>query len=155
MRCSQGIPQLHSTLRLARHTLEKAEVELQVDLAPDLHPIEGDAGALDQVFLNLLKNAAEALEGRGGAICVDTRREQAGIVAEIRDNGPGVAPEVQERLFEPFFSTKEAGSGTGLGLSVSRRIVTEQGGSIEVASAPGEGTTFSVRLPMGGFDRAA
>lgn len=108
---------------------------------------------LNQVFLNLLKNAAEALEGRGGIVTVSAVVDGAWVVVRVRDDGPGVAPELHTKLFEPFYSTKEAGRGTGLGLSISRRIVNDHGGSIEVESAPGQGTTFSVRLPVGDRER--
>ena len=100
-------------------------------------------------------NAAETLEGRGGTIRVVARREGASVCVEVQDDGSGIPPEVQERLFEPFFTTKQAGRGTGLGLSISRRIVTEHGGTIDVSSAPGQGTCVSVRLPVEEADRAA
>ena len=77
----------------------------------------------------------------------------AGVVVKVRDDGPGIAPELHAKLFAPFYSTKEAGKGTGLGLSISRRIVIDHGGSIEVDSAPGCGTTFTVRLPVGERER--
>ena len=77
------------------------------------------------------------------------------MVVEVCDDGPGIASELQERLFEPFFSTKEAGRGTGLGLSISRRIVIDHGGSIDVESAVDRGTVVSVRLPVEGAGHAA
>jgi two-component system NtrC family sensor kinase len=77
----------------------------------------------------------------------------AWVVVKVRDDGPGVAPELHAKLFEPFYSTKEAGRGTGLGLSISRRILSDHGGSIEVESAPGQGTAFTVRLPVGERER--
>ena len=82
-------------------------------------------------------------------------QEGSWVVIEIRDDGPGIPPEIRERLFEPFFSTKGAGGGTGLGLSICRRIVSEHGGSIRVDSSHGAGTSFTVRLPVSGGDRAA
>jgi signal transduction histidine kinase len=111
----------------------------------------GNAGALNQVFLNLLKNAAEALEASGGSVSVVAAREGEGtLVVKVEDDGPGMTPEVRGRLFEPFFSTKGAGRGTGLGLSISRRIVKDLGGSIDVESTLGSGTRFFVRLPVEG-----
>jgi signal transduction histidine kinase len=140
---------LESTLQLVRHALRQARVEVRVEMDGDLPVLTGDARAINQVFLNLLKNAAEALEGRGGVVTVSAFVDGAWVVVRVRDDGPGVAPELHTKLFEPFYSTKEAGRGTGLGLSISRRIVNDHGGSIEVESAPGQGTTFSVRLPVG------
>jgi signal transduction histidine kinase len=139
---------LESTFQLMRHAMREAGVELQAELADELPLIPGDARALNQVFLNLLKNGTEALEGRGGTVSVALRQEGRSLVVEVRDDGPGITPELQERLFEPFFSTKAAGRGTGLGLSISSRIVTEHGGSMEVESCEGVGTTFRVRLPI-------
>ena len=104
--------------------------------------------ALNQVFLNLLKNAAEALDGTGGSIWVDASAVDGGIEIVFRDDGPGIEPAVRERLFEPFYTTKSAGRGTGLGLSISRQIAEAHGGRLEVESAEGEGSTFTLRLPV-------
>jgi signal transduction histidine kinase len=141
---------LESTLQLVRHALRKAQVEVQVEIPGPLPPVTGDPRALNQVFLNLLKNAAEALEGRGGTVRVSAVADGDQVLVKVRDDGPGIAPELHPKIFEPFYSTKEAGRGTGLGLSISRRIVIDHGGSIEVESAPGQGTTFAVRLPVEG-----
>ena len=144
---------LESTLQLVRHALREARVEVRVEIEEDLPLLTGDARAINQVFLNLLKNAAEALEGRGGIVTVSAGVDGAWVVVRVRDDGPGVAPELHEKLFEPFYSTKEAGRGTGLGLSISRRILNDHGGSIELESGPGQGTTFSIRLPVGDRER--
>jgi len=144
---------LESTLQLMRHALREVRVEVRVEFEGDLPVLTGDARAINQVFLNLLKNAAEALEGRGGIVTVSAVVDGAWVVVRVRDDGPGVAPELHTKLFEPFYSTKEAGRGTGLGLSISRRIVNDHGGSIEVESAPGRGTTFCIRLPVGDRER--
>jgi signal transduction histidine kinase len=144
---------LESTLQLVRHALRESRVELRVEIAEDLPALTGDARALNQVFLNLLKNAAEVLEDRGGIVTLSAVRDGAGVVVRVADDGPGIAPELHSKLFAPFYSTKEAGKGTGLGLSISRRIVIDHGGSIEVDSAPGRGTTFTVRLPVGDRER--
>jgi signal transduction histidine kinase len=102
---------------------------------------------LNQVWTNLIDNAIDAVNG-SGKICVGTCREDDQIVVEIVDNGPGIPPEVQSRMFEPFFTTKSVGSGTGLGLMISNRIVGDRhGGEIEFESQPGE-TRFKVRLPI-------
>jgi len=139
---------VRSTLQLVRHLFHQAGVELRDELAPDLPLLEGDPRALNQVFLNLLKNAAEAFEGQRGRVDVRARVEGGTVVVEIQDDGPGIAPELRDRLFEPFFSTKPAGRGTGLGLSISQRIVAEHGGTIELDSEQGRGTTARVRLPV-------
>ena len=139
---------LRSTLQLVRHVFVHASIEIVEQVAPDLPLLEGDARSLNQVFLNLLKNAAEAYEGRRGRVEVRARAGEGAVIVEIQDDGPGIAPELRDRLFEPFFSTKPAGKGTGLGLSISRRIVTEHGGRIELDPAPGGGTCARVTLPV-------
>ncbi|HVN40323.1 MAG TPA: ATP-binding protein, partial [Myxococcota bacterium] len=139
---------LRSTLQLVRHVFVHAGIEIQEQLAPDLPLLDGDARSLNQVFLNLLKNAAEAYEGRHGRVEVRARAGEGAVIVEIQDGGPGIAPELRDRLFEPFFTTKPAGKGTGLGLSISRRIVTEHGGRIELDPAPGGGTCARVTLPV-------
>jgi len=108
---------------------------------------------IHMVLLNLLVNASQALKGRKsdeeGLIVVKTWHEGTDVYCEISDNGPGIPEALQNRIFEPFFTTKDIGEGTGLGLSISYDIVTHKhGGSLTVASSPGEGTTFVVRLPV-------
>ncbi|MDB4930039.1 MAG: sensor histidine kinase/response regulator, partial [Myxococcaceae bacterium] len=113
--------------------------------------VEADDVRLGQVFINLLVNAAQAMPaGDAGDhdIHVVTTTDAAGrAVAEVRDSGPGIPPEVLGRIFDPFFTTKPVGVGTGLGLSICHNIVTGMGGEITVASRPGEGTVFRVALP--------
>jgi signal transduction histidine kinase len=137
---------LASTLRLIGPSFQAEGIQVESRFEDDLPPTLADAGALNQVFLNLLKNAAEALGGRGGRIAVRAWREHASLVVEIEDDGPGVADEIRDQLFEPFVTTKRAGQGSGLGLSISRRIVSGHGGSIELRSAPGGGTIARVTL---------
>jgi signal transduction histidine kinase len=104
-------------------------------------------GELNQVWTNLIDNAIDA-GGGTGKICVGTFVEDNQVVVEIVDNGKGIPPEIQPRLFEPFFTTKSVGTGTGLGLLISNRIVANRhGGEIEFESKPGE-TRFKVRLPL-------
>jgi len=144
------VSSLSSTLDLMGYRLR--EVGAQLEWVPprgDLR-VSGDAAALNQVFLNLLKNAADAFEGNGGAIQVTAVREGREVVVRIQDDGPGMTAEVRERLFEPFFTTKQAGAGTGLGLSMSKRIVEQHGGRIEVDSEPGRGAQVTLRLPAEG-----
>jgi signal transduction histidine kinase len=137
---------IESTLQLIGHHLRESGVAVELEFEDPRPLVRGDARALNQVFLNLLKNAADALGERGGTIGVRIEREGPWIAVQVRDDGPGVAPEVQAHLFEPFFTTKGAGYGTGLGLSISRRIVNEHGGTIEAWSQPGRGTCFTVKL---------
>jgi signal transduction histidine kinase len=145
---------LETTLQLVKHAFQDAGVTLEADVSRSLPRLECDASALNQVFLNLLKNASEALAGRGGTVRTCARQEGDAIIVSVGDDGPGMPAEVQQQIFEPFFSTKGAGQGAGLGLSISRRVAAEHGGSLEVHSASGAGTTFTLTLPVGGSDRA-
>jgi signal transduction histidine kinase len=113
----------------------------------ELPPVRCFAGQLNQVFLNLLMNSCDALEGRG-TIRIQTRAAPAGVVLVFEDDGPGMPPEVLSRIFEPFFTTKAVGKGTGLGLSISHGIVARHGGEMQVESRPGEGARFTIRLPL-------
>jgi signal transduction histidine kinase len=119
-------------------------------LASDLPPLWGDGSTLQQVVLNLLTNARDAVEG-GGEISVETS-PQAGepetVRLVVRDTGAGIPPEALPHIFEPFFTTKS--NGTGLGLSISYGIVREHHGTVDVESRPGEGTTFVLTLPAVG-----
>ncbi len=141
---------LESTLHLIAHTLRDAGIQLQTDLADRVPRLFGDARALNQVFLNLLKNSTEALRGKGGTVSVFLGEEDGSIVVRVGDDGPGIPPESLGRLFEPFYTTKGAGDGTGLGLAISRRIAIDHGGSIELESSSGKGSCFCVRLPIRG-----
>jgi len=129
-------------------------IEVERDYG-DLPPVRCYAGQLNQVFTNLLMNAADAIDGKGKLrIRTRARRSSAsnpasgGVRLEFHDDGPGMSPEVQARIFEPFFTTKPVGQGTGLGLSISYGIVERHGGRMLVGSAPGEGTTFVIELPL-------
>jgi signal transduction histidine kinase len=137
---------LESTIEIARHEFKERGARLETQFRP-LPPVLCHPGKVNQVFLNLLVNAAQAC-ARGGLVTVRTRPEPPGVVAEVEDNGCGIRPEHRSRLFEPFFTTKPVGQGTGLGLSVSFGIVRDHGGTIEVESEVGRGTTFRVRLPL-------
>ncbi|MEK7704817.1 MAG: ATP-binding protein [Myxococcota bacterium] len=133
--------------RLVTHQLGTSRTHLHVTYGPDVPAIDGASTQLQQVLVNLLLNAQQAL-GEGGNIYLETRRNGTGLAEiEIRDDGPGIAAEVLPRIFDPFFTTKPAGKGTGLGLSVSYGIVRDHGGEIVVQSRPGEGAAFLVRLP--------
>ncbi|PTL82072.1 ATP-binding protein [Vitiosangium sp. GDMCC 1.1324] len=140
---------LDSSLRMAwNHIFHRAR--LVKDYAA-ISPVLGSEAPLGQVFLNLLVNAADAIpEGNSSAqeIRVVTRQEGTRHVrVEIHDTGRGIPPELRERIFEPFFTTKPVGVGTGLGLTICRRLITEMGGELSVESEPGRGTVFHLRLP--------
>ncbi len=112
----------------------------------DIPLVQADAGQLQQVFLNLLVNAGQAL-GEKGQITLATRLQEGQVIATITDNGPGIAPEHMARLFDPFFTTKDVGQGLGLGLHLAYSIVKAHGGNLSVQSQLGHGATFEVRLP--------
>ncbi len=113
----------------------------------DLPPVRCFAGQLNQVFMNLLMNACDAMP-EGGTITIRTRRSANGVCLEFCDSGPGIPPEIRSRIFDPFFTTKPVGKGTGLGLSISHGIVERHRGRINVDSEPGKGTCFSIELPL-------
>lgn len=137
---------LDSTVLIARHELKHHAVKKNYG---DIPPITCSPSQINQVFLNLINNAAQATGAGQGVIQLTTRREGAGHVAvEVADNGKGIPPEVLPRIFDPFFTTKEVGRGTGLGLSIVYKIVEQHGGSIRVDSTVGVGTRFTVMLPL-------
>jgi signal transduction histidine kinase len=137
---------LDSTLAIARHELKHHAVKKNYG---DIPPITCSPSQINQVFLNLVNNAAQALGPGPGEIRITTRREGTGHVAvEVADNGKGIPPEVLPKIFDPFFTTKEVGKGTGLGLSIVYKIVEQHGGSISVDSSVGVGTRFTVVLPL-------
>jgi signal transduction histidine kinase len=123
-----------------------AGIDIKTELSADLQAVEADPGQIGQVLLNLAVNARDAMAA-GGTLTIRTRNEGACAVLEVSDTGIGIDPETQEQIFDPFFTTKEVGEGTGLGLSTVYGIVTQSGGTMSVRSAPGEGATFSIKLP--------
>ncbi len=139
---------LEQTLRLVVRSLaDKVELVRSFEATRE---IEGDRARLGQVFLNLVQNAIDACAGApGGAhrIVVRTRNSAEGVRVEIEDTGPGVSVELASRIFAPFFTTKSQSAGTGLGLYISRRIVAEHDGTLELVQAPGCGAIFRVDLP--------
>ena len=112
-----------------------------------LPPVECDPGQMNQVFMNLLANACDAV-GEGGNVWITTRQEGETVVITVRDDGCGIPPESLGRVFDPFFTTKGVGEGTGLGLSISHGIVADHGGTLEVGSESGGGATFTIVLPL-------
>jgi len=138
------------TLALRRYALRAAGIELVVSLDPELPHTWADPFQLQQVVLNLMGNAEQALAEWLGPrrITLRTRYEGGHIVVSVSDTGPGVAEEERDRIFNPFFTTKPVGQGTGLGLSISDGIVRQHGGQIRVESTPGSGATFEIRIPV-------
>jgi signal transduction histidine kinase len=137
---------LESTLTILGHKLRRRDVEVVRDYAPDLPTVAAHGSELNQVWTNLIANALDAI-GESGRLTLRTRRDGDLASVVVADDGPGIPPEIIERVFEPYFTTKSVGSGTGLGLDVSHRIVTNLGGDLRVTSRPGE-TVFTVWLPL-------
>ncbi len=139
---------LQSTVKLVKNQLLMAGVSLDVSIPEDLPRVDGNMQNLQQVFMNLLINAIQAMP-EGGNIGIRAASEPQGAVRiDISDTGVGIDPQKQQHIFEPFFTTKEVGKGTGLGLSVTYSIVKRHGGRMEVKSEPGQGSVFSVFLPV-------
>ncbi|MHC4550341.1 MAG: ATP-binding protein [Planctomycetota bacterium] len=138
---------IESTLNIVHNELKyKARVVTEFGPIP---PVRCTLGQVNQVFMNILVNAAQAIEDFG-EIRIETDQDGDDVVVTISDNGPGIPQDVLSRIFEPFFTTKEVGQGTGLGLSISYDIVRRHGGTLSAKSKLGEGTTFVVRLPIEG-----
>jgi two-component system NtrC family sensor kinase len=137
---------ISSATRLLSHQQRGEKVEFQVETAADLQPIFGDAGQLQQAIIALATNAIDAMP-EGGVLRIASKRNGSSVLVEVSDTGVGIPRENVTKIFEPFFTTKEIGKGTGLGLAVCYGILTEHGGSLEVQSTPGMGTTFTISLP--------
>ncbi|MBS1213316.1 MAG: domain S-box protein [Proteobacteria bacterium] len=138
-------------LRLLGHLIGRKTARLQTDLAESLSPLRGDAQQVEQVVVNLLVNALEALPTREHGVYVSTfaPAADAGVVLEIRDEGIGIAPEHLEQLCDPFFTTKQASGGTGLGLAITQSLVQAHGGQLDFSSERGKGTVARVLFPEG------
>lgn len=128
----------------------RREIMVVQELSSDLPSVEANEGELDQIFLNLINNAMDAIEG-GGRLVIRTSRLDGVLEASVADTGQGIPPENIEKVFEPFFTTRVDRRGVGLGLSIAREIVDRYSGSISVESRQGEGTTFIVRIPINGL----
>jgi signal transduction histidine kinase len=164
-RTTEIVKSLRNFTRLDENSLKKADLHEGIDstlviLASkmkdrievikeygDLAPVECYPGQLNQVFMNILSNAVQAIEGKG-TIWIRTSRVDGYAFIRIKDNGPGMTDEVRKRIFEPFFTTKEVGEGTGLGLSISFGIIEKHNGKIEVESKVGAGTEFTIKIPL-------
>jgi len=142
-------PVVHDTLKLVRNQLTLSGIQVEEDLPSGLLPIHGDRKSLQQVFLNLFINAIQAMLD-GGTLTLKAYPAEDGqwLKVEVADTGVGIEPEHLPRIFDPFYTTKQVGRGTGLGLSVTYGIVEKHGGHIEVRSEKGKGSTFTVILPI-------
>jgi two-component system NtrC family sensor kinase len=142
---------LGATMALLRNALMASRVDAHLEVEPGLPPIVLDSNRIQQVFVNLVTNAAQAIASTNqpGTVQLSARRFHEGIAIDVRDDGPGMDAEVARHVFDAFFSTKRDGNGTGLGLPISQGIVREHGGRITLVTEPGEGATFTVYLPFG------
>ncbi len=146
---------LEEALLVSQHEFRKRRVSLSAQVAPGLPRVWASPDHLQHAFVNLLRNAAQAVEAKrqtdpgstGGGVIVEAARTPAGVLVSVTDSGVGILPEYRDRLFTPFFTTKPRGQGTGLGLYIVKQIVDDLGGRIEVRSLVGEGTTFRLFLP--------
>ncbi|MEJ2154402.1 MAG: PAS domain S-box protein [Desulfobacteraceae bacterium] len=142
--------------------LKLREIEVQWCLDQGLSPIQAEPGRLEQVFINLLLNSRDAIEARwrqadaeptqAKVITIKTYMDQVSVVIEVSDTGIGIPRGICAKIFEPFFSTKKVGEGTGIGLSISYGIIKDFGGSIRVHSEPGQGASFVIRFPAGDLE---
>src|SRR5256885_907024 len=142
-------PVIERALSLVQEQLRLHEIEVTLDLGPEEPVVVGNPIQLEQVFINLLANARDAvLDSPRKAIRISASVGSATVEIAFVDTGHGIPPGLEQRIFDPFFTTKEVGKGTGLGLSITYGIVKEHGGAISVASTPGEGATFLIQLPL-------
>ena len=135
---------LRDTVRVIASKARAKNVAVTLDIEPDLPRVRATSGELNQVWLNLIDNAIEAIQG-SGRIDITARRELDRVVVRVVDDGPGIPPDVEPRIFDAFFTTKPPGQGIGLGLEITRRLVRRYKGDIDVQSRPGR-TEFRVSL---------
>ncbi len=137
---------ISTAARLVAHQQRGDRIDIRIEVMEQLAPVLGDEGQLQQAVIALATNAIDAMP-EGGRLTLRGRNENGSVVVEVGDTGVGIAPENLTKIFDPFFTTKEVGRGTGLGLAVCYGIVTEHGGRLDVQSAVGAGTTFTISLP--------
>ena len=138
---------LTQTLRLLEEDLSTSGIRVERSFSPNVPPVKGSASELRQAFLNLVKNALDAMSAGGGVLTLDTRPSGGGAEIVVADTGCGIPPDRITRIFDPFFTTKTEGHGSGLGLSICDWIVRAHGGSVRVESWTGKGSAFTIRLP--------
>jgi C4-dicarboxylate-specific signal transduction histidine kinase len=147
---------IEDVFRLLGHQIKVHQIELDLDLANDIPYIMADHNRLEQVFINLVTNAVDALDeksdmpehaGMTKRLKIQTRLQNRDVVVTVSDNGIGMSQETREKLFEPFFTTKKIGKGTGLGVSISYGIIKDYQGTIDIESQVSRGTTFTLTFP--------
>ena len=138
---------IHETLSLVDPMLRASRISLNLQLTPELPAVYGNYGKLQQIFMNLIMNARDAMP-RGGELTLSTECEDSTLHVEVADNGVGISPEHLSKIFDPFFTTKSTSRGTGLGLAVTYGLIREHSGKIQVESAVGRGTTFRLEFPL-------
>jgi two-component system NtrC family sensor kinase len=144
-----SVPKLITEIAyLSSQRAKYSNVEIKTSFEENLPPIPASETEMQQVFLNLVNNALDAMEKTGGIITLDAKRKDVDIIVTVSDNGPGIAVANLARVFDPFYTTKPVGKGTGLGLSICYGIIKKIGGDIHVSSTKGEGTTFEIRFPV-------
>jgi signal transduction histidine kinase len=137
---------ISESLSLVDPMLKTAKIRVNSQLKPSLPLVHGNSGKLQQVFMNLIMNARDAMP-RGGELTIATESENSTVLVEVSDNGDGIHADHLNKIFDPFFTTKSTSRGTGLGLAVTYGIIREHSGSIQVDSQVGRGTTFRLELP--------
>jgi two-component system, NtrC family, sensor kinase len=138
---------IDDTLKLVRNQLMLSGIQVEKEISPEVPPISGERKSLQQVFLNLFINAIQAMPD-GGQLIIRVWTDNSQLHIEVKDTGEGIDPAHLPHIFDPFYTTKEVGRGTGLGLSVTYGIIEKHGGHIEAHSKKGEGAVFSIVLPV-------
>jgi two-component system NtrC family sensor kinase len=139
---------MKETLALIEPHVRKNNIQLELKLDPQLPKTMADPALISQAFLNILNNAWQSMEEKGGFLSIHSFQKEGKVFFSIRDSGPGISKENLTRIFDPFFTTKEVGKGTGLGLSISYGIVQNHEGNIHVESKINQGSTFTIALPI-------
>ena len=139
---------IEDVIELSAQRAKYSHVAIHTQLEKSLPFINASGSEMQQVFLNLINNALDAMNSKGGTINITSRLEGDNIVIDLADNGPGIHQDHLARIFDPFFTTKSVGKGTGLGLSICYGIINKMGGEINVESSIDVGTTFGVRIPL-------
>lgn len=137
---------INNTLTMLGHKLKTKKIDVVKDFSDSLDEVKAYAGTLNQVWTNLIDNAADAM-GEGGTLTIKTFQENGNIKINIMDNGSGIAESAKNQIFDPFYTTKDVGKGTGLGLDIVRNIIAQHQGSINLESEPGK-TVFQICLPI-------
>ncbi|MBI5238817.1 MAG: response regulator, partial [Deltaproteobacteria bacterium] len=138
------------TIELKEYSLRANNIKVELRLGPELPRTMVDLYQLQQVFINIINNAEDAMAGKQGLIEIETKKERGNLKIIFKDNGPGIPKEIIHKVFDPFFTTKDVGKGTGLGLSISHGIITEHGGGIAMASPDEGGAIVTITLPIVG-----